>query len=393
MLKKKQLFLFFVSLFFCLNLQNVFSQKNDLLTTKSGLRYKIIKKGNGKFAKVGDRVWVHYFGKLSNDSIFESTQMTGEKSFYLGYGQLIKAWEEGLKLVSEEGIIQLIVPPHLGYGTTTSYKGIKPNKTLIFEIALLQIDDKKPITPYETKGIKAKKTKEGITYYPLKIGTGKKAKIGDNAYIHYTGYLADSSIFDSSLKNLEAVRVTVGGTHIFKGWSIALQQMNKGSKFRFIIPHHLAYAEKGYKNIIPPNSDLTMDIEMQKIVPEIEVKKWNAKQRDTLKTKSGLKYIIFEKGKGSTIKDSCVVELHYSGYFTNGKLFDSSVKRQTPIKIPIGISAIIEGWDEAIKLMRKGAEYQFFIPSKLAYGKEGIPNQVPPNADLIFDIQIIDVIF
>lgn len=392
MLKKRYLFFSFLILFFYLNLDNIFGQKNDLLITKSGLKYKIIKKGNGKFAKIGDRVWVHYFGKLSNDSIFESTQMTGEKSFYLGYGQLIKAWEEGLKLVSEEGIIQLIVPPHLGYAETP-YKGLKPDEPLIFEIALLQVDDKKPITPYETKGIKAKKTKEGIVYYPLKKGTGEKAKIGDNAYIHYTGYLSDSSIFDSSLKNAEPVRVTVGGRHIVKGWSLALQQMNQGSKYRFIIPYHLAYGEKGYKNIIPPKSNLIMDIAMQKIVPEIEVKKWNAKQRDTLKTESGLKYIIFEKGKGSTIKDSCVVELHYSGYFTNGKLFDSSVKRQTPIKIPIGISAIIEGWDKAIKLMRKGAEYQFFIPSKLAYGKEGIPNQVPPDADLIFDIQIIDVIF
>lgn len=392
MSKKQYLFLFLASIFFYTNTQNIFCQENDLNTSKSGLKYKIIKKGNGKFAKTGDRVWVHYFGKLTNDSVFETTQFTGEKSFYLGYGQLIKAWEEGLKLVSEKGIIQLEVPPNLGYGKT-GYKGINPNENLIFEIELLQIDKRKPINPYQIKGIKAKKTKEGITYYPIKIGTGKKAEIGDNAYIHYTGYLTDGSIFDSSLKNEKTVRITVGGKHIFKGWSIALLQMNEGSKYRFFIPHNLAYAEKGYKNIIPPKADLIMDIEIQKIVPQIKVKKWNAKEKDTLKTTSGLKYIIFQQGEGRNITDNCIVELHYSAYFTDGKLFDSSVKRQTPIKIPIGINAVIEGWDEAIKLMRKNAEYQFIIPSKLAYGKEGIHKKIPPDTDLIFDIKIIDVIF
>ncbi len=390
MLTKKNLTIFLLFAY-CF----AFAQKEDngaFSTTKSGLQYKILKKGNGKFAHKGNRIWVHYIGKLSNDSVFESTRDKGELDFYLGCGQLIKGWEEGLKLVSEGGIIELVIPPKLGYGNL-SYKGINPEDTLIFDIALLQIDPTDPIKPYNISDIKPQKTDNGIIYYPIKKGEGKKAQIGDNAYIHYTGFLSNGDIFETTAKKAKPIRVTVGSNNLFRGWNISLQQMNKGSKYRFIIPYKLAYGKKGYKNIIPPKSDLTMEIEMVDIIPEIKVSKWDATGKDTITTKSGLRYIIFKQGEGKTIKDSCIVKFDYSAFFTNGRLFNSSVKRNEPMQMPIGINAIIEGIDDALKLMKKGAEYQFIIPYKLAYGEEGIKGKVPPKADLIFDIKVIEVIF
>jgi peptidylprolyl isomerase len=168
--------------------------------------------------------------------------------------------------------------------------------------------------------------------------------------------------------------------------------MNKGSKIRLIIPPKLAYGKKGYKNIVPPNTTITLDIEMIDLVPPPDIKMWNNTGKQAHTTQSGLKYYIFESGTGEQVKDSNVVVVHYSGYFTNGTLFDSSVKRFEPIKFPVGAGFVIDGWDEGIKLMRKGSKFQFVIPANLAYGKEGNPPLVKPDTDLIFDIEVIDII-
>lgn len=371
--------------------QSFLADSTFLKTTESGLKYNITKKGNGRMAKPGDRVWVQYTGMLLNDSVFESTHETGAKDFHLGQGQLIKAWEEGLLLLEESGTMIMLVPPELGYGEQ-SYKGLKPNSTLIFEISLMQIDDGKQIEPFNISGLKSKKTKDEIEYYIVKQGEGRLAIKGDNAYVHYTGFLSNGSIFDSSHKKGKPVRITVGGGQVFEGWDFAIQEMNEGSKYRFVIPADLAFGEKGYKQIIPPNETILMDIELVKLVPEIKVAKWDATSNDTLETASGLRYIIFNKGEGELVENDNLVEVHYTGYFANGTLFDSSVKRDEPIKFPIGAGIVIDGWDEGIKLMRKGARFQFLVPSKLAYGEQGAPPQIPANANLIFDIEVLNIV-
>jgi len=363
----------------------------DYATTKSGLKYFISNVGQGDFAKPGDKVWVHYYGKLLNDSVFENTLETGVKDFYLGQGQLIKAWEEGLQLLQAGGSIVMEVKPELGYGNSV-YKGVKPNTTMIFEITLVQIDKGNKITPFNIEGIKAESTTEGLTYYKVKRGEGKIAQEGDNAYVHYTGYLSNGSIFTSSLKKGKTTRITVGTGHVFEGWDQGLQLMQEGSKYRFVIPPELAYGKKGFKNIVPPNDTITLDVELVNLTPEIKVNTWDAEDRDTIETVSGLRYIIFEPGAIDTIEKENIVEVHYSGYFANKELFDSSVKREEPIKFPVGVGVVIDGWDEGLLLMKKGAKFQFLVPAKLAYGDQGAPPQIPANADLIFDIEVLDVI-
>lgn len=364
---------------------------SSLIETPSGLKYKITKQGHGNYPKSGDRVWVHYYAKFTNDSIFASTAETGPLDVYLGMGQIIKGWEEGLRLIKPGGAIVLVVPPELGY-SDKPYKNIPANSTIIYEIALLQVDSVDKVKPYDIAGKTLHKAKKGLKYYIINEGTGSFAKAGDNAYVHFTGYLPDGKIFDSSVKRGKPARITVGANQVVKGWDTGLTFMKKGSKIRLIIPAKLAYGRKGYKNIVPPNTPITLDLEMIDIVPPPEVKMWDSTGKQIHTTESGLKYIIFNKGEGDLIKDEDIVTVHYSGYFTDGKLFDSSVKRFEPIQFPVGAGFVIDGWDEGIKLMRKGAKFQFIIPSELAYGKEGNPPTVKPDTDLIFDIEIIDVI-
>lgn len=368
-----------------------FENDPNLIETESGLKYKITKQGTGEYPMNGDKIWVHYYTKLTNDSIISTSINKGPLDVFLGQGQLIKGWEEGLKLLQPGGSILLVIPPHLAYGNTEQY-GIPANSTLICEVNLLQVNKGTPITPFNTNNIEAKTTSTGIVYYEVKSGVGKKAIDDDNAYIHYSGFLPDNTLFDSSIKKGKPVRITVGIKQLFEGLDTALKLMNKGSKFRFIIPSELAYGSSGLGQIVPPNTKITIDIELVDLKTPPTIEQWNIHKKEITTTDSGLKYAVLNKGEGDLIQDEDIVEIHYSGFFTNGTLFDSSRKRFEPFRFPVGINAVIEGWDEGLKHMRKGAKFQFHIPANLAYGEEGAPPQIPANTDLIFDIEVVDVL-
>jgi len=364
---------------------------STFIQASSGLKYKIIKEGSGDYPAPGDRIWVHYIGQLPNDSIFSSSLGTGPLEVYMGQGQLIKGWEEGLLLLRPGGEIQLIVPPDLGYGDQ-QLSGIPANSTLLFDVALLQVNKEKQIEPFDIAKLKKHSAGKGMRYYVVAQGKGPTAKPGDNAYIHYTGFLNNGSIFDSSRKKGDPVRITVGSDQVIKGWDMGLQLMNAGSKYRFLIPAKLAYGKEGYHNTVPPDSPIILDVEMIKITPEIKVSRWDTTGLEMHRTKSGLKYFIIKAGEGDSIKSNDVVQVNYSGYLMNGKLFDSSVKRGEPIRIPVGVGAVIDGWDEGLQLMRKGSKFQFIVPSSLAYGEQGNPPQIPADSDLIFDIEVSDIV-
>ena len=108
------------------------------------------------------------------------------------------------------------------------------------------------------------------------------------------------------------------------------------------------------------------------------------------KTKSGLFYNITKEGTGlSPIKGS-KVSVHYKGSLIDGSVFDSSYQRNEPIEFSVGIGQVIQGWDEGIMLLKKGASARFVIPSDLGYGAQGAGANIPPNSTLIFDVELID---
>ena len=85
------------------------------------------------------------------------------------------------------------------------------------------------------------------------------------------------------------------------------------------------------------------------------------------------------------------VKVHYTGYLTDGKKFDSSVERGEPIAFPLGMGNVIKGWDEGIALMKTGEKARLIIPYQLAYGEQGYPGAIPPKATLIFDVELVEV--
>lgn len=359
-------------------------------TTRSGLQYQIVKQGNDKHPHRGCRVWVEYTGSLTDGSIFASTEGSGNIDVWMGQGQLIKAWEEALPMIGEGGQIKLIVPPALGYGDF-ELPDIPKNSTLHFDLKLIQVDSFPPIEPFSTKGLKMQKLPNGIKYYCVKASNGKLPNRGDNVYIHYTGWLPDGEIYTSTQHSRDPRRFTAGKGEAFEGMDSALLLMPEGSKYRFIIPQQLAFGDAGYANRIPPKTDVTLDIEMVRISREVKVEKWNAAGLDTITTASGLRYIVFEPGYGKLIEHDNIVTAHYSAFY-NDSLFDSSVKRESPIRYPVGAGIVIDGWEEASLLMRLGARFQLLVPHNLAFGADGLQIGLPADADVVFDVEILDVV-
>ncbi|MBT8265255.1 MAG: peptidylprolyl isomerase [Bacteroidia bacterium] len=109
------------------------------------------------------------------------------------------------------------------------------------------------------------------------------------------------------------------------------------------------------------------------------------------KTNSGLRYQILQQGSGMKAESGKTVSVHYKGQLSDGTVFDSSYKRNQPIDFPLGMGQVIPGWDEGIGLLKVGDKARFVIPSDLAYGSQGAGGVIPPNATLIFDVELMDV--
>ncbi|MDN3672274.1 peptidylprolyl isomerase [Flavobacterium branchiarum] len=109
------------------------------------------------------------------------------------------------------------------------------------------------------------------------------------------------------------------------------------------------------------------------------------------KTDSGLRYQFIQKGDGKQAENGKTVAVHYEGSLENGKVFDSSYPRKKPIEFRLGQGQVIEGWDEGIALLKVGDKARFVIPSHLGYGPSGAGGVIPPNATLIFDVELMDV--
>ena len=109
------------------------------------------------------------------------------------------------------------------------------------------------------------------------------------------------------------------------------------------------------------------------------------------KTDSGLRYKMISEGNGKKAEKGKTVSVHYKGMLADGTVFDSSYKRKQPIEFPLGKGHVIEGWDEGIQLLKEGDQARFVIPSNLAYGSRGAGGVIPPDATLVFDVELVKV--
>lgn len=235
----------------------------------------------------------------------------------------------------------------------------------------------------------ASRTASGLASVVLQAGKGTdKPGPRDRVQVHYTGWTSDGKMFDSSVVRGEPT--SFGLNQVIKGWTEGLQLMTVGEKRRFWIPSELAYGNRPGR----PAGQLTFDVELLSFektpepptVPE-DVAKAPANAK---KTKSGIAYRVLKKGtKKVHPSATSQVRVHYSGWTTDGKMFDSSVVRGEPTTF--GLNQVIPGWTEGVQLMVEGEKTRFWIPGKLAYGDE--PKQPGmPSGMLVFEIELLEIL-
>jgi peptidylprolyl isomerase len=228
----------------------------------------------------------------------------------------------------------------------------------------------------------ATKTASGLLYKELAPGNGgTKPTAEDFVTVHYTGWTSDGKMFDSSFARNFASTFPVD--RVIKGWGEGVQLMTPGQKLRLWIPQELAYAGQSGR----PQGMLVFDVELVEVVPAPDKHAppdVSAVPADADRTPSGLAYKVLRPGKGGAkpTKTSRVT-VHYSGWTTDGKLFDSSLMRgQTAT---FGLGDVIEGWTEGLQLMVPGEKTRFWIPERLAYKGQGNG----PKGMLVFDVELL----
>jgi peptidylprolyl isomerase len=226
----------------------------------------------------------------------------------------------------------------------------------------------------------AAKTPSGLASVVLQPGTGKvKPAANDLVTVHYTGWTTDGKMFDSSFARNAPSSFPLD--RVIKGWGEGVQLMVVGEKRRFWIPQEIAYNGMAGR----PAGMLVFDIELLDLNPNPSTPPSDvaAPPADAKRTASGLAYKSLRPGKGGAQPTSrSAVTVHYTGWTTDGKMFDTSVDKGQPISF--GLGDVIAGWTEGLQLMTAGEKMRFWIPERLAYKGER-----PPRGMLVFDVELI----
>ena len=237
-------------------------------------------------------------------------------------------------------------------------------------------------------------TASGLQYIEEVAGTGRQAQAGDKVSVHYTGMLDDGTVFDSSQGRGQPIEFVLGVGQVIPGWDEGIALMSTGGKARLIIPSELAYGAQGAGGgVIPPNATLTFDVELVDVLdgpPGSPAAPTEISDEDFIETESGLKYAEMEVGAGDAAQSGQQVEVHYTGWLEDGTKFDSSLDRGDPFVFTLGARQVIPGWDEGVAGMKPGDKRQLIIPSELGYGDRGAGGVIPPNATLIFEVELLE---
>ena len=251
-----------------------------------------------------------------------------------------------------------------------------------------EIDDPSKNTQ-EEKMASYSKTSSGLLYKIMEAGTGNYPAAGDIVSVHYIGKLEDGTQFDSSHDRQEPLEFELGVGQVIKGWDEGLALLKKGGSALLVIPPELGYGNRQI-GPIPANSTLYFEVSLIDIKPGIKIEPFNIQGKASTTTDSGLEFILVEMGSGLRAAAGNTVSVHYTGYFQDGSIFDSSLKRGQPYEFILGMGRVIAGWDEGVALMKEGDKARLIIPYYLAYGERGY-GPIPAKATLIFDIELLKV--
>lgn len=230
----------------------------------------------------------------------------------------------------------------------------------------------------------AQTTASGLASKVLSPGTGTEHPVPtDMVKVHYTGWTTDGKMFDSSVQR---GRPTVFPLDkVIAGWTEGVQLMVEGEKRRFWIPAKLAYEGRADR----PQGMLVFDVELLDILRVPKTPSDVAEPpADAQRSESGLAWKVLKPGTGDRrpASKNSVVRVHYTGWTTDGKMFDTSISKGAPSTFQL--DEVVPGWTEGVQLMTVGEQRRFWIPKKLAY--RGAPHK--PEGMLVFDVELVEIV-
>ena len=362
--------------------------KPNTYTTESGIKVTDYVVGEGPYPAQGDRVVVHYTGRFLDGEEFDSSHSRGKPfEFVLASGSVIKGWDEGVASMKVGGKRTLTIPPELAYGSRDRGK-IPANSTLVFDIELLDI-----VKPFIDPDFSIKadtlQSESGLRVIDHKVGPGSVPVKGDRVVVHYTGKLENGEKFDSSYDRNVPFEFAIGMGQVIRGWEEGISTMRMGGKRTLIIPPELGYGDRAAGKI-PPGSTLIFNIELLSIKEPIIDPDFSLPGNEE-RFDSGLTMITHVAGEGARPSAGDKVTVHYRLLLPSGDVVDSSYDRGQPFSFVVGVGKVIKGWDEALQQMSKGQKSSLIIPPDIGYGERGAGGVIPPNATLIFEVELLDI--
>lgn len=378
--------------------KQVMPADKDPQTLPSGLKYSVLQAGDpkGTKPKVRDKVTVHYTGWLEDGKVFDSSKVRGEPvEFRLG--QVIEGWNEGVGLMTPGSRFKLTIPANMAYGDEGVPGAIPPKATLIFEVELIKVEVAAPAPVFTAADpAKTKTTESGIKWQELKAGAGEPPGAQDGVVIRYAFFTEKGKLLDCTEDS--GMRFQGDSKQMFVSAgpdappqpiglefvAEARRLLREGQRLRLEVPPKLCFGEEAKGPELPPNSTTIWEVEAEKV---LRCPTYTATAEDKLKkTPSGLGYEVLREGTGKSPKMGEQVTVHYAGWTTDGAMFDASYPRCDPTTFRLG--DVIQGWNEGLALMKEGGMIKLTIPGDLAYGARGRPPKIPPNATLVFVVEL-----
>jgi len=242
-------------------------------------------------------------------------------------------------------------------------------------------------------------TPSGLQFEDTVVGDGAVAKSGHDVTVHYTGWLYNKDAdgnwskgakFDSSKDRRDPFKFELDGGMVIRGWDEGVQGMKIGGTRVLVIPAELGYGARGAGGVIPPNATLMFEVELLALAGGDE-----AIELTLSSLPSGLQFEDTVVGDGAEAKAGQRVTVHYTGWLykngNKGKKFDSSKDRGDPFRFHLAGGEVIRGWDEGVQGMKVGGTRMLVIPAELGYGARGAGGVIPPNATLLFQVELLAV--
>lgn len=229
----------------------------------------------------------------------------------------------------------------------------------------------------------------GLKIEDIVVGQGEPADSNSFVTLHYTGYLADSTLFEARADDSAPLTIQLTRENVIEGWFWGIQGMRKGGIRSLVVPPELAYGSTGISGIIPKDATLRFVIELRET--RRPPAPWAIDESDLVSTPDGLRHVVLESGRGAPPQPGDILSLHYSGYLSDGRIFDSSVYRGEAMEVIAGNGTLIPGWESTLMRMKAGERRTVFIPPNLAFGEDGLAGRIPPQDTLRFDIELLSV--